>query len=368
MRSLTALALALLACSQIRNPDERYDGGALSDAAAGADGGPCLAPRTVCGASCVNTNVDGRNCGACNAVCAMGQRCVSGRCAPLSLPSCPGAERGCEVLSVLGGTWAMGEAGTMGAGPVQPSITVGDFEADAFEVTVRRFRRWWSAGHPDMAMVMYPSGVPPMPTAPLAEPTQTGADMRCNWTAAPGAREEHPINCVDWNTAMAFCAWDQGRLPTEAEWEYLARGRAAPEGAAPRRYPWGEAEPALSGACDRAQWRNCMGEGGGITKPVGSFPSGVIGGALDLAGNVGEWTADVALPYTDGMCWGGASRANPLCLGMSPNRMARGVPQYLNGMDAATADSLRGAARSPGGFPATERREFVGLRCVRDRR
>src|SRR5208337_5658772 len=71
--------------------------------------------------------------------------------------------------------------------------------------------------------------------------TPTNASLACTgmtWTSAPGTQETLPINCVNWYAAYAFCIWDGGFLPREAEWEYAAAG-----GSEQREYPWGSAAP-----------------------------------------------------------------------------------------------------------------------------
>ncbi|MFN2298178.1 MAG: formylglycine-generating enzyme family protein [Anaerolineales bacterium] len=93
---------------------------------------------------------------------------------------------------------------------------------------------------------------------------------------------DYPMACVTWYEAEAYARWRGGRLPTEAEWEYAARG---PES---RVYPWGDAfDPALCNLVDA-----------GGTMPVGSFPAGASwAGALDMAGNVMEWVQDWLARY-----------------------------------------------------------------------
>ncbi|MGC4088554.1 MAG: SUMF1/EgtB/PvdO family nonheme iron enzyme [Polyangiaceae bacterium] len=93
----------------------------------------------------------------------------------------------------------------------------------------------------------------------------------CN--ASHPERAEHPINCVTFTQAAAFCAQKQARLPTEVEWEYLARG-----GAAESKYPWGDASPD-----GRACWKH------NGTCPIKSFAAGAFG-LFDVSGNVWEWT------------------------------------------------------------------------------
>ncbi len=97
----------------------------------------------------------------------------------------------------------------------------------------------------------------------------------CNWDV--NGRDCHPINCVSWEEADAYCAWAGKRLPTEVEWEFAAVGEKA------RTWPWvGDELPD-----DRAQHSESMG-----TAVVGSFPVGATPeGILDMAGNVWEWTS-----------------------------------------------------------------------------
>src|SRR6185312_4347885 len=100
-------------------------------------------------------------------------------------------------------------------------------------------------------------------------------------------KDLHPQNCVSWHDAMAYCTSVRKTLPTEAQWEYAARG-----GRAGRLYPWGELSPSSETACWNRQNRDELG-----TCEVGSFPSGAFG-LLDMAGNVWEWTASWYQPYS----------------------------------------------------------------------
>lgn len=94
---------------------------------------------------------------------------------------------------------------------------------------------------------------------------------------------EHPVVNVDWNHASAYAEWAGGRLPTEAEWEKACRGTNG------IRYPWGDQGP----QSNMANFDNDRG-----TEPVGSHPTGASPyGALDMAGNVWEWTTDWYDPH-----------------------------------------------------------------------
>ncbi len=96
-----------------------------------------------------------------------------------------------------------------------------------------------------------------------------------------GIQDDHPVVNVSWEDAKKYCDWAGRRLPTEAEWEYAARG---PEG---RKYPWGNEEPTDALARFDQPWDS------GSTKPVGSYPKGASWcGAMDLTGNAWEWCED----------------------------------------------------------------------------
>jgi formylglycine-generating enzyme required for sulfatase activity len=124
------------------------------------------------------------------------------------------------------------------------------------------------------------------------------------WTASGGGQENLPINCVNWYEAYAFCIWDGGFLPSEAEWEYAAAG-----GSEQREYPWGSTAPGTACPGTGCQYAiyNCdypSGSGSctGVTNiaPVGTATLGVgKWGQLDLAGEVWEWTLDSLATYVD---------------------------------------------------------------------
>ncbi|MBI5775319.1 MAG: formylglycine-generating enzyme family protein [Verrucomicrobia bacterium] len=122
-----------------------------------------------------------------------------------------------------------------------------------------------------------------------------------NWRHPEGAnsdlkgREKHPVVHVCWIDAMAYCKWSGKRLPTEAEWEYAARGGLAKE-----KFVWG-GEQTPGGKWPANIWQgrfpneNLLTDGFRLTSPVAAFkPNGY--GLFDMAGNVWEWCADWYLP------------------------------------------------------------------------
>lgn len=97
---------------------------------------------------------------------------------------------------------------------------------------------------------------------PLPSETPEQLTQVATWTDNPGAQENFPMACVEWPTAYAFCLWDGGRLPTEAEWEFAAAG-----GDQNRLYPWGGTEVAVDTAPG-----HCLAQAACSLTGVGSFP------------------------------------------------------------------------------------------------
>jgi sulfatase modifying factor 1 len=268
--------------------------------------------------------------------CATGT-CSGGACTGVTTtaPSCPAADGGasvcgphgdscCTSLEVPGGSFNRGYAvatppSYLPTPPGEPA-DAGGFRLDEYLVTVGRFRPFaaavaagWTppAGsgkhtHLNGGMGLAatdPSQTPPPGTTPpvsyetgwdAANDTQvtpTDAHLACNatyatWTSAPEAGETLPMNCVNWYEAYAFCIWDGGFLPSEAEWEYAAAG-----GNAQRTYPWGSTAPGTGNQCAiyGCEYPNATGTCTGIANvaPVGTATLGRLRRDGDLPGGRG---------------------------------------------------------------------------------
>ncbi|XXX73104.1 SUMF1/EgtB/PvdO family nonheme iron enzyme [Sorangium sp. So ce134] len=276
---------------------------------------PCGPDGATCDAAGVCVPCEGAACGECGEpgcpttcgspdVVATAPSCAGG--VPGAGDSCgPGDASCCGNRMVPCGTYLRSYDGISSTDDSFPAA-VSDFRLDKFEITVGRFRAFVEAGrgvqenppaigagrHPHVDGSGWVAGWNQRlaaNTAALRSALQCNGDRLWTWTDEPGPNEELPINCITWFEAFAFCAWDGGRLPSEAEWNYAAAG-----GDEHRPYPWG----AELGA-ERAAY-SCTGDGSAAGDcalsdilPVGSKTSGDgRWGHSDLAGNVWEWTMD----------------------------------------------------------------------------
>lgn len=195
--------------------------------------------------------------------------------------------------------------------------------------------------------------------------TSPAKAVRCNHTFPD--REQHPVNCVSYNQAEAYCRWAHKRLPSEVEWEYAAGG-ASPK----RLFPWGNTLPVLGdanvcgGECtsgappppDITLGTICGNDGicrprlfdfdDGFpeTAPVGSFVHGnTPEGLMDMAGNVWEWTSSIPCAYPAHTC------------ADTGERVIRGsgwTHRYLMSPEVTTREKLAVSSPSDG----------VGFRCA----
>ncbi len=270
----------------------------------------------------------------------------------LAMRARPATHAGCPdgMVLVRGATFTMGSAVAdetpTDETPLHP-VAVQAFCLDRTEVTVGAYAACTRCTHP-----------PPTVDYEGLTPNGRSFDNQfCN-RPPPEGPADHPMNCVDWFQAKAYCSARGERLPTEAEWELAARGT---EG---RLYPWGNASPsgqrlnACGPECSQmlTERRKAVGKGlwpamyqdddaAPATAPVGHYPAGATpAGVMDLAGNVWEWTESAYCRYDEADC--GDSR-----------RVLRG-----GGWDATERQDVRAARRYPSA-PAARGRS-IGFRCA----
>jgi serine/threonine protein kinase len=179
-------------------------------------------------------------------------------------------------------------------------------------------------------------------------PTESRSDTRDAYYGNE-AYGDYPVIYVNWYQADTYCTWVDGRLPTEAEYEYAASG---PEG---RTYPWeGEFDGTRVNICDvncDLDWAGPWDDGHADTAPVGSYPAGASWcGALDIVGNVWGWTAD----------WHGAYASNWV---ENPTGPASGEARVMRGGSYGD-DQDRARCSFRGWVEPNVSRGYIGFRCV----
>jgi formylglycine-generating enzyme len=217
---------------------------------------------------------------------------------------------------IPGGTFRMGSEDFYPEEKPVHEVSVDGFWMDCYEITNEHFARFVEAtGYKTLAeRPLNPAdfpGAPPenlVPGSMLFQRSAGPVDLRnyANWWAwVPGTSwrhplgpkssleslEQHPVVHVAYEDAEAYAYWAGKELPTEAEWEFAARG-----GLDGKKYTWGdEHSPGGTIMANSWQgefpWQNLRQDGYEGTAPVGSFPQNGYG-LYDMAGNVWEWTSD----------------------------------------------------------------------------
>ena len=202
------------------------------------------------------------------------------------------------TLRIPGGSFYMGSDDDLPFEKPAHQVTLEPYCMDELEVTVEQYKACSDEGRCKRAGLtnVWDS---------ITDAESKAFDPLCN-VRDPDGKAKHPVNCVDWSMADKYCREQGKHLPTEAQWEFAARG---PDG---RKYPWGDEPPSAerlnscgkecmlwgrkSGVEEKAMYD--VDDGFPNTAPVGSFPKGASRyGVQDVVGNVWEWVADWYGPY-----------------------------------------------------------------------
>jgi len=248
-----------------------------------------------------------------------------------------------DMVAIQGGTFLMGSDQHYPEEAPAHRLTVSPFLIDRTPVTNRQFRQFVEAtGYVTVAEKApdpkdYPGALPHMlkPGSLVFTPPRHAVDLRdwsqwwrftfgACWHRPYGGRQsgrglgDHPVVHIALQDAEAYAAWSGKELPTEAEWEYAARG-----GIDGTEFAWGD-ELTPGGRHMANTWQgqfpreNLAADGYTRTSPVGAFPPNGYG-LFDMIGNVWEWTAD----------WFSARHApaSPCCIPTNP-RSSREADSY----------------------------------------
>jgi sulfatase modifying factor 1 len=344
-RLAVASVLASLGCGGQTEPSELGAADAAAHVALDAGNGGAPDRSTDPPADAGNTPKRGSSCSA---------------AAPGAGLNCGGAADDCCAADVVpGGSYIRFYDGVVHTDRSYPA-RVSPFALDRYEITVGRFRSFVDAypnarphhgdgAHPRVASSGWIDTWPIATDRPelLAQLNDVQCPRR-NWTDSPGLHEHEPVNCVTWYEVFAFCAWDKGRLPTEAEWNFAAAG-----GDEQRVYPW-SAPPSSTTIDDLHVVYSPV--PGAINGPsdVGSRGAGrARWGHLDLAGNMSEQLLDSQLTVAPLLpCVDCANIAN------DPERVVRGGSWDDGAVSTQTAER--------DGKDAELRFRWAGGRCARD--
>lgn len=211
------------------------------------------------------------------------------------------------------------------------NVCISEFYMDVYEVTNAHYKQCVDAG---------------ICTAPGLNSSETRTSYYGN-----SDYDNYPVIYVDYNQANDYCGWLGKRLPTEAEWEYAARG-----GLSGKRYPWGD-----SISCDDADYarldseRDCYGYGSldNDTHAVGSYTSNGYG-LFDVAGNVWEWVSD----WYGGNYYSVSPTNDPQGPSSGDKLILRG------GAWTSYPENVRVSYRSGTGYP-TAQNNRIGIRCAK---
>jgi formylglycine-generating enzyme len=303
-----------------------------------------------------------------------------------------------DMVRLSGGTFQMGSDWHYPEEAPVHRVTVGPFWIDRTPVTNRQFRQFVEATrYITLAEVApdpkdYPGALPRMlkPGSLVFAPSRYPVDLRdwsqwwrfefgANWRRPNGrgrsnqGLDDHPVVQVAYRDAEAYTAWAGKDLPTEAEWEYAARG-----GLDGVEFAWGE-ELTPGGRHKANTWQgafpheNLAADGYARTSPVGAFPANGYG-LFDMIGNVWEWTSDWWSTAAIGEATAGACCASESSAlrqkEASIDRQAPGPPtprKVLKGGSHLCAPSYcrryRPAARHP--HPVDTSTSHIGFRLIR---
>jgi formylglycine-generating enzyme required for sulfatase activity len=163
------------------------------------------------------------------------------------------------------------QPGLLGLESPDVTLSLSEFYIDQTPVTSAEYKKFLEAN-------------PDQPVPFLADAIAQSYNWDKTMRTFPAGRDQFPVVLVNWGQASAYCKWAGGRLPSEAEWEKAARGSDG------RTWPWGNTW--ATGMANTAE-SNLKDE-----SPVGQFPKGASPyGALDMVGNVWQWTSSSDKPY-----------------------------------------------------------------------